>query len=330
LDLSLENIFLSAGAAKIGDLGACIVSDRRFIDVTNLPTGTAAAWGTPEYMSPEQFRARDASEVDARANVYSVGVMVFELLDRRCRRPFNGSFDRLRDLHLSAAPPALLEVAEGLSLVVMRCLEKDPDNRFQGADELLDALKAATSLVQKSATEATRITSSIVDARPTADLWRQCIETHGSGRLGEARSLCKEILNQQPDHPEAAGMLKELEHRYEQTTAAYEAIRRDIGRRNARDLAEIFLKFQGYPDHPLRLLVAEELDQTITRAKRLTDEASAASESGNLNDALNLYRLAYNVDPNPVVQCSIDLCKQLVESNSRIQALRDSIDPNSR
>lgn len=330
LDLSPENIFLVAGAAKVGDLGACILSDRRFIESAKLQTSAPADWGTPEYMSPEQFRARDASEVDARANVYSVGVVLFELLHPQCRRPFDGSFDRLRDLHLSTAPPALPEVAEELSQIVMRCLEKNPSNRFQGADELLDALKAATSLVQKSATEATRITSSVVDARPTADLWRQCIETHGSGRLGEAMSLCKEILNQQPVHPEAAGMLKELEHRYEQTTAAYEAIRRDIGRRNARDLAELFLKFQGYPDHPLRLLVAEELDQTFTRAKRLTDEASAASGSGDFNEALNLYRLAHNVDPNPVIQCSIDLCKQLIESNSRIQALRDSFDPNSR
>ncbi|NUM53453.1 MAG: hypothetical protein HUU46_07405 [Candidatus Hydrogenedentes bacterium] len=161
-------------------------------------------------------------------------------------------------------------------------------------------------------------------------LWQLCVGAFDGGGFGKAMTLCKAVLERAPTHKGAIELRRRIAARYDQTSTAYEAIRRDIGRKNALGLFELFKKFEGFSEHPLRLLVLTELNQTFTRAKRLTDEASAASESGNFNEALNLYRLAYKVDPNPVVQCSIDLCKQLIESNSRIQVLRDSLDPDPR
>ncbi|MBI2898285.1 MAG: protein kinase [Deltaproteobacteria bacterium] len=107
-------------------------------------TQVGMVYGTPEYMSPEQATG---SAVDARADLYSVGVVLYEML---CgRRPFESDSPvGLLGMHVTARPPPPSEVASGaqiptaLEALVLRLLAKLPEQRCQSAGEALDALDA--------------------------------------------------------------------------------------------------------------------------------------------------------------------------------------------
>jgi eukaryotic-like serine/threonine-protein kinase len=104
-------------------------------------TSTQALMGSPLYMAPEQMRS--SKSVDPRADIWSMGVILYEMLGGRS--PFNG--DTLPEVcaRIMAEPPAPLrearpDVPPALEAVVMRCLEKDPKNRFQDVAALAQAL----------------------------------------------------------------------------------------------------------------------------------------------------------------------------------------------
>ena len=106
-------------------------------------TGIGAALGTPLYVSPEQ--ARNPTNVDARSDLYSVAVMLYELLCGRTPfEPESGSLSELFMLLATAAPVSLDEhrhdLPPGLADVVQRGLAKSPDDRFQSSAEMADAL----------------------------------------------------------------------------------------------------------------------------------------------------------------------------------------------
>jgi eukaryotic-like serine/threonine-protein kinase len=148
-DLKPDNLFVATGAAgksvvKILDFGISKLSAKRATpDRLDVLTQANDKFGTPVYMSPEQLRS--SGDVDARADVWAVGVVLYELLTGRL--PFDG--DSLPELctAILTLPPASLKLdrpylpAE-LQLVIERCLEKDREARFQNVAELAQELSA--------------------------------------------------------------------------------------------------------------------------------------------------------------------------------------------
>lgn len=109
-------------------------------------TRTGARLGTGAYMAPEQFR--DARTVDVRADLYSFGVVLFEMITGEL--PFKGeSLDSLDRQHsryqpasiVPAVPPRYAKLAKSIDAIVQQCLKKEPEERFGSIAELRKALK---------------------------------------------------------------------------------------------------------------------------------------------------------------------------------------------
>jgi TolB-like protein/Flp pilus assembly protein TadD len=142
-DVKPENVMLTRdGRVKILDFGvAKLESPLTGAEGDTVETGSYTApgtlLGTIAYMSPEQVRGEP---VDQRTDIFSLGVLLYELLAGR--HPFSrGSAADTLSAILRDAPPALSAIPAGLDLVLRRSLDKSREARFQSAGDMADALE---------------------------------------------------------------------------------------------------------------------------------------------------------------------------------------------
>ena len=163
---------LSRERVRLLDFGIAKLGDDREANGRKL-TQVGLILGTPDYMSPEQAAGQQA---DVRSDLYSCGVILYEMLAGR--RPFVADSNlAVLSMHLNAAPPPLRAIAAdaripaALERVVLRALAKRPEERFQSARELREALEMAArvrdSEVSISGTEKTIFAGSRESARPS-------------------------------------------------------------------------------------------------------------------------------------------------------------------
>ena len=132
-DIKPANVFLKGGVARLGDYGLSKL-------VTHSRGSLSMGRGTPYYMAPEMLKRRG----DARSDIYSLGVMLYEILCGKV--PFAGDSEwEVLKKHETAQPelPNFLTANERAAL--QRCLHKDPERRFQSVQELIVTLGAPTS-----------------------------------------------------------------------------------------------------------------------------------------------------------------------------------------
>ena len=144
-DIKPENILISGHHALVLDFGVSkALSSATSETSTEGPTLTSLgiALGTPTYMAPEQAAADP--NVDARADIYALGVVGYELLSGK--PPFAGlNQQQTLSAHITTAPAPVdqhrPQLPPALTAAIMRCLEKHPSDRWQSADDLHDALE---------------------------------------------------------------------------------------------------------------------------------------------------------------------------------------------
>jgi eukaryotic-like serine/threonine-protein kinase len=136
-DLKPENIMVSADdRIKLIDFGISACDGARRLTFSKLSN----AMGTPDYISPEQIKRK---HMDGRADVYALGVILFEMLTGHT--PFNGPnpFAVMND-RLVNDPPSAREINPEISIqmqeILNRAMERDPENRFANAQEFATAL----------------------------------------------------------------------------------------------------------------------------------------------------------------------------------------------
>jgi serine/threonine-protein kinase len=140
-DIKPDNIFVVPDPAtptgdrvKVLDFGIAKLSAE---DGVSMKTRTGTVMGTPVYMSPEQCRG--SGEIDHRSDIYSMGVIMYEMA---CGQPpfVRNGFGELITAHIIEEPPPLAEINPSVpgtyEAVVMKCLEKEPAARFQSTAEI--------------------------------------------------------------------------------------------------------------------------------------------------------------------------------------------------
>ncbi len=151
-DLKPDNIFLVSrdgrdDFVKIVDFGIAMVAPREDSNEARL-TQAGTVFGTPEYMSPEQASGR--TDVDLRADIYSVGTILYEMLVGKVPHKGETTISTLAMQILDEPPPPSaarpdLDISKDLDDVVMRALRKEREERFQSMKALLNALEEVTT-----------------------------------------------------------------------------------------------------------------------------------------------------------------------------------------
>jgi serine/threonine-protein kinase len=136
-DVKPSNLFLTDAGVKVVDFGIAKQVAAKEVSITQ----AVAPLGTPQYMSPEQVRC--AKDVDARTDVWSLGITLYELLT--ATTPFAHEIPQASIAAIAADPvpdPRTLrpDLPSSLIDVIMKALEKDPKNRWGSVAQLVEAL----------------------------------------------------------------------------------------------------------------------------------------------------------------------------------------------
>jgi len=140
-DIKPANLMLTADdTVKVTDFGTAKILQFGTVQQT------AHVMGTPSYMSPEQVKGR---AVDGRSDIFSLGVMLYEMVTGE--KPFPGQNITTviyKIVNEEPVPPRQINpsIHAGISTVVMRALEKDPDQRYQSCREMLEDLRNYRSI----------------------------------------------------------------------------------------------------------------------------------------------------------------------------------------
>ena len=150
-DIKPENIMLTQdGHVKLVDLGVAKASG-----TDSLKTMAKTVFGTPNYISPEQ--AQDSSQVDSRADVYSLGIVLFEMLAGRrpydCKRASDVLQMLLSDEKIPDVRTFAPDVSPALASLVARMCEKDLDKRIASASKVLDEIAMLDIVIEDEDSE---------------------------------------------------------------------------------------------------------------------------------------------------------------------------------
>jgi serine/threonine protein kinase len=156
-DLKPENVMVDTqGNVKIMDFGIA-----RSMDAMTRLTGSMV--GTPAYMAPEQVSGK---QVDFRTDIYALGLILYEIFTGQpAFQAENAVAVALKQMREAPKPPHEIDasIPFGIERAIMKCLQKDPANRFQTVAQLADALRAPAA-----AASAIPLTSPAGAARPVA------------------------------------------------------------------------------------------------------------------------------------------------------------------
>jgi len=256
-------------------------------------TQTGHGAGTPAYMSPEQFQ--DIKRVDVRADVYSFGIMLFQMFTGTL--PFRAtSWDEFARLHARGQPPQIAGLPKALQDLITSCLEKDPSKRigtFTEIRRVLDAALRSRQIASVAAPAPTDLKPALTEAR-----WASSLSA--LGRNSDAVVAADRAVQLDPESAFSWGIRGEVLIGADRPSEAAQSLRtathlessnyrwwfgRAVAARNVgdRNLSHQYLE---------KALAADGKDGTLwgSWAELLVDQ-------GHHDDALKAFHRALELDP---------------------------------
>jgi tetratricopeptide (TPR) repeat protein len=322
-DLKPENLLRAKGVLKVSDLG--LSRNLRDLHLSSLcyEDQVAEPCGTPAYMSPEQFLAAHPDDVDFRSDIYALGIMLFEIYHPRCRPPFGGSYEQLRERHLHMPVSVPEDLPTNVARVISKCLQKNPADRYQSVSDLIDDLLG--NLDPDGAAVDKEATAGKVDEH-IAQTWEHACRSVEEGALTEAARDCKQILSVSPEHDDARCMLDDIQGRYERTQRFYQTIERSIGCQPLDGLSALLAQAaETYPDHPDGSLVQTQLLTIAEQYNAVIHEGTAAIAQGRFDGALASFERAQQLNPGvPIIVEVADFLRSVKHQAETSRALIDA------
>jgi serine/threonine protein kinase len=280
-------------------------------------TRTGTLMGTPHYLPPEQPLGKT---VDGRSDIYSLGIMFYEMVAGRV--PFHDEAAiALIYKHINEPPPPLKslapELATELTQVVHKMIEKSPDNRYQSAHELYDALEALSGIYPTRTTPSRRSTPGI--AKDTEKLIMLAEESQQQNRYGQALELYGAVLQRRPDHKDAA------ERRETLIELFLQSITTDITEKEFQKARNSLMELQKIvPRDPRAAQLMAELEseeQKFTKEKEFRshfDAAQSALKHDNASGAVEHLTMALIIEPgSDEAKTLLGQAKAVYENNRR-------------
>ncbi len=173
-DIKPDNLMLKPESGADFDAGRgltyrVVITDLGLAQLTGAPVIEGQSYGTPAYMSPEQVLGQ---KTDSRSDVYSLGVLLYELAVGRLPFPAKTLADAVKYTHEPTPPPRSIrpDLPVPLENIILKAMQKDPAQRYQTAGEMGKALDTVAS-------EVLGVTSAPVDLSQTVSLLTQYDET---------------------------------------------------------------------------------------------------------------------------------------------------------
>lgn len=238
--------------------------------------------GTPAYLAPEQVDPTQWGEITPLTDVYSLGVMAYEMLVGQL--PFEGQLIALLRAH-SDTPPPPPDLDEDLSEVLLNALVKSPAQRYESAGAMVSALQEVAAQKQHKGVQQVTL----------EDLIKQVNEAHAAGAWLRVQMLCVQIMQIERNHPDALRLMAEatqgLQHETDEAlTRQWREKRYDEGSRlmaeeNWLMAAEAFTDVAdsepNFRDVQVKLAQARE----ELRLAGLCEKALEAGKTGDLTAA---------------------------------------------
>jgi serine/threonine protein kinase len=215
--------------------------------------------GTPTYMSPEQFEAVHPAELSERADIYSLGILLYELLAPLSMPPFVGGYNYLREKHAKGEIPSLESWTVAQKDWFHTCLSKRSAGRFDSIDALLKELDKAFPELSNIQTDPNHDQGAYSQAKA---LLLEVERELPHGDLEELATLLEEADRLSPNMPEIRPLLIKAQYRSQQFEAAMEALQGDI---EEGDLESALLHAKSALVVNPKSLTAQQLVQRLER-----------------------------------------------------------------
>jgi serine/threonine protein kinase len=307
LDIKPENMLFSNNVLKIADLGSALApgilksrkNSRRAVCIQEC--------FTPQYTSPELFSG-NRKLVSPRSDIYSLGVILYELLHPKGHILFKGSAERPQEPNLKAAPPPLRNVSQALNDVVNRCLALKGADHYESVNELVADLENATNNGMAEPSK-----------KPDQNC-KKATKLLSQGNLVKAAALIEKLLVADSSNRAALKLRAIINERYAQAESIYLLIEEGIESYDLETLVEHLVEAAAiYPNHPDGFLARKRVEAKVKRFRAAMEKGAEALKKGLWEQALHWLSTAHQLDPGS------GHLRELLNALSNITRIREDI-----